>query len=188
MLAVSKNREAGFSLVELVIALGLAGLVSAAAFTALISVIRQGRAGASQVQFTSMGRIATQKIARYVEQGRFVGLTSNGVNIISLDFDVNRIYFRDIDGDPDTVEDNQLVYDRDVATAGGVKAICTHVRPIAGEDMFLVVDSTATARFNFHVGDGTNTAAASFSGTGFGYQGIEIRTSATPRNEQRWYD
>ena len=138
--------------------------------------------------FTAAGRVATQKIVQYIEAGRAVGLASNGLSIVNVDFTCSEIFFRDGDGNPDTVADNQLIYDSNVAEEGGATRICSWVSAISGSPMFsLVPSSLSAARIEFHLGDGSGAADRVFSGTGEGYQGIEVRVSATPRNLQRWY-
>ncbi len=180
---------AGFSLTEVLVATVLSGVVLAGVFSAFSYASRATRAGCYQVQFTSMARLASQKLGRYIEAGKAVGLASNGLDIMTINLKCARIVFDDGDGDISSVADNCLVYDPDISVTGDEKVVCTHVSPIAGEAMFSIIPSSpSTAKLCFHVGDGTDVKDAAFSGTGSGYQGVEVRMSSTPRNLQRWYD
>ena len=180
----SKN---GFTLTEVMVATGLFGIVSAGVFHAFSASGLQTRAGQSQVHFANEGRIAAQVIATYIEKGKAASASTNGISIVLPDYVLAQIRFEDGDGLIETVEDNRLVYDPDVDEDGAVEELCRYVSPIAGEEMFRA-SSPGSVGLSFHVGDGTDPSYTSFSGSGSGYQGIEIRMSATPRNMQRWHD
>ena len=181
--------RAGFTLLEAVFAAALFGLVMVAVFAAFSTATRLARAGVSQVRFTAQGRVAAQKITRIIEEAKAVGASSNALNLVTLGFGSSRIYFDSGDGDVSSVADNTLVYVPVVGATGGVETLCTHVSPVAGTPMFSVsVSTSAAARVVFHVGDGTNVEDAVFTRTGMGYQGLEVRLSASPRNLQLWHD
>lgn len=186
---IASFRRMGFTLTELMIATALASLVAAGGYAAFSYAMRYVLAGGYQVQFNTAARMSSQKIIQYVEQGKAVGVTTNGLNIMTVNLKCARISFDRGDGDLSTVQDNRLIYDPDVEVAGNEKTICRYVSPIEGEQMFSIVASCPNAaRVCFHVGDGTNVLDKSFSGTGPGYQGVEVRVSAAPRNIQRWYE
>jgi hypothetical protein len=185
-----KRGNAGFTLPEVAIASGLLVFVCAGVLAAFLTGLKMSVAGGNQVRFTALGREAAQKISRFVEDGKSVGVTTQGLEIVTVNLMAARIYLDDRDGDPDTVADNFLMYDpdSDPLVTGDEREICNYVSPIPGEPMFSLVPATPDAvSVCFHVGDGTNISHASFSGTGEGYQGVEVRVSATPRNLQRWY-
>lgn len=183
------RRRQGFTLTEVMVASSLALIVVGAAYTVFSHASRFTRAGGYQVQFTAMARKASQKITRYVEQGKAVAVSSNALLIMSVDLKAAEVRFQDGDGDPDTVVDNRLIYDSDTGSPGGEVVVCTHVSPLEGEPMFSTIPTSPNAaKLAFHVGDGTNVGHTAFSGTGQGYQGTAVRFSATPRNLQRWYD
>lgn len=185
----NKLSTSGMTLVEIMVGTFVSALVIAGVLAVFSYVALTTRAGVSQIQFTQDGRNASYKITRYIEEGRAASAGSNGISIVMLDLTVARIYFSDGDGDPETVEDNKLEYDPDVLASGGEVTVCSYITPIAGEQMFGMVSADSSAvRMSFHVGDGTNVMDTSFSRTGIGYQGLEVRLSATPRNVQRWYD
>ncbi len=184
-----RRRRAGFTLPEVMIAAAISTLVVGAAFAAFFVAGRLSRAGGYQVQFTAMGRKAIARITRHVERGKAVGVSSNGLDIIFINLTSGRIVFEDGDNNPATVADNRLTFYPNIQQTNLSETICTHVRRNGVEPMFSVIAASPnSACFSFHVGDGTNVADAAFSGTGQGYQGVEVRFSATPRNLQRWYD
>jgi len=188
-LETKRQARQGFTLVEILVGVVLASLVIAAVFVGFSYTTRQARAGTSQIRFTAEGRIAAQKIVRHIEAGKAVGLTSNVLDIVTLDLGVARLYFEDGDNNLDTVENNMLKYDPDISVNGDEVVICYYVTPIADTPMFsILATSPDSAAVAFHLGDGTNVGHRSFSGTGEGYQGVEVRISGTPRNLQRWYD
>lgn len=123
-------------------------------------------------------------------QGKAVAASTNGLalDIMKVDFSCARLAYLDQDSDQQTLVDNVILYYTN-SMAGGGKVVCTHVTPIGDKPVFSIVPSTpSVAKICFHVGDGTDVQHASFSGTGQGYQGVEVRISATPRNLQKWYD
>jgi prepilin-type N-terminal cleavage/methylation domain-containing protein len=181
--------RAGFTLPELSVAVGIGAFVTVGMLVLFSDVSRWSRANGYQIQFSSMARTASQKIVRCIENGRSVGIGSNGLDIVTVNMRVAQIRFEDADGCLDTEADNRLMYDPDTSAASGERVLCTHVSSIPGVAMFEIVPSSPNSvSIRFHVGDSTNEADAAFSGTGTGYQGVEVRVSASPRNLQRWYD
>lgn len=179
----------GYTLPEALISSVILLLIASASLAAYITAFRMSVAGSYQVSFTAQAREASQKISRYIEEGKTIGVNTSGLTIVTVNLKAARIYFEDQDGDSQSVRDNRLMYDPDVSVSGDEKLICNYVSEIPGESMFSIVPATPdAASIRFHVGDGTNVTHASFSGTGQGYQGVEVRVSATPRNLQRWYE
>jgi hypothetical protein len=171
------------------LATALSGLAVAAACTVIVYGARLAKAGRSQVDFTGSGRLAAQKIARLVEQAKAVGVGSNGLTLVGVDMASSRIYFDTGDGSVDSVEDNRLMYAAGLTNGSPVRVLCTYVSPLGAEPMFsMAASNSASVRVVFHVGDGTNVQSESFSRTGSGYQGVEVRLSASPRNLQLWYN
>ena len=79
-----------------------------------------------------------------------------------------------------------LVYQR---TGSADVILCRNVTALTdGSPIFSVVATTPQAiRIGFHVGDDPDGAEGRNT-TGYGYQGLEVRFSATPRNLQLWDD
>lgn len=184
------RRQSGHTLTEVLIATTVSGLVLAGAYSVFSHSARQLRAGSYQTQFNALGRNAAQKITRLIEQGKAVGLSSNGLDIMTVNFESARLlYTPSTNGNP---AESRIWYVPDITRSQRFEIcrfVTSNTSPAGAEAMFALVPSSPNAAmFSFHVGDGTNMQDTAFGGTGEGYQGVEIRFSATPRNLQRWYD
>jgi prepilin-type N-terminal cleavage/methylation domain-containing protein len=187
---VNKQRKReGFTLPEILVSTAISALVLAAVLVVTIFASRYARSGSYQIHFTGKGRTVSQKITRVVEQANAVGVSSNGIDLLLVDATLSRIYFDDGDGDTASVSDNRLMYLPDTSTTGDVRVLCDYVSSLPGEPMFAVQASNSVAAiFRLHIGDGTNMLSDDFLKTGVGYQGVELRFSAAPRNRQLWYN
>jgi prepilin-type N-terminal cleavage/methylation domain-containing protein len=202
----NRKRNPGFTLTEVMVATVLLTLVCASVFAAFKSSLRWTRAGTSQAQFMANARIAGDNILSLIERGKSITVLTNSymIKINFPDLSSGTIYFTNSDNNVSTVADNVLVYDPTPGTPGNSYVLCTYVRPVDedtnslgfgdpsriftptnNQDNPIVFNSVM---IRFHVGDGTNVQDLSFSGTGQGYQGTEVRMSATPRNVQKWYN
>lgn len=182
------SRE-GFSIIEAMLALTILAAIFALSVGAFVHVLRTTIPGSSQAHFIDMSRIAEQQISDYIHCGKAIGVDTNCIYVMTTNFAMYRILFEDQDGNPDTVEDNVLKYDPDPFTYDDEETICNYVSPLQGEDMFSILSlSPAAVAVAFHLGDGSAEEYTTDGGTGRGYQGLEVRFSATPRNLQLWYD
>ncbi|HIE11205.1 MAG TPA: type II secretion system protein [Kiritimatiellae bacterium] len=188
-----KNRNTGamrtgFTIVEATVALGLLCLVITAALTAFNRMSQQAAVGTSQAYFVQLARSAEQKISAYIMEGKAVGIEGDYVTIVTTNYTVAAIKYWDQDGDPETVENNWIMYDPNVDWPGGEVLICNYVTAVPGESMFSILPlCPAAVKFCFHIGDGTGAQFNAMGGTGPGFQGLEVRFSAAPRNLQYWY-
>lgn len=192
---ITMRKKRGFTLTEILVATALASLVAAGGYAAFSFALRYVMAGSYQVQFTASGRITGQKIVNYIENGKAVsiGAGSNGspeLDIMGINLSNSAIRFV-TNGGLTNIQNNMLVYVPDTTKTNYVM-LCNYAGPIPGEsNMFSILPlSPIAAVVCFTVGVGTNVGNTSLSGTlgtGFGYQGVDIRVSATPRNIQRWY-
>jgi prepilin-type N-terminal cleavage/methylation domain-containing protein len=187
---IRSRRPNAFTLTELMVAMALMSLVSIMSITLFATSSRMTRAGGSQVKFTNDGRLVSQEIAQLVEAGKAIGVSTAGLDIVTINLTCARIALEDLDSNPLTVKDNSLVYIPDTTKPNeGRKTLCSYVSAVGDEPIFSTIPSSpSAAKFVFHIGDSTNVPDTCYSGTGLGYQGLEIRFSATPRNLQRWYD
>jgi type II secretory pathway pseudopilin PulG len=197
--STNKGRSSGFTLTEVMVATALFTLVAISVLAAFKASVRWQRAGTSQAQFMANARVASDNILSLIEQGKTfsVPANSNCVKIFFPDMSCAMIYFDTGNGNfnvssIDSVEDNTLKYDPGTGNTGDIYTLCTYVRPVDGDkwsNIFQMVQgSPDSLAIRFHVGDGTNVLDKSFSRTGEGYQGTEVRMSATPRNVQKWYN
>lgn len=181
----------GFTLAEVTVAAALFGLVAAIALPAYVGAFRESKSCGSQVVFTADARIAQQRITKYVALGRSAVVISNGVNIYAMNMiNYARIEYVDIDNNVASEGNNVLAYYPDGNTKLNRVILCTRVSDIPNTTMFSIINSTpCSVGFAFHVGDTTNSFnAAAGSSSGFGYQGVDMRFTATPRNLLRQYE
>lgn len=183
------SRQRGFTLTEVILACSLLVMVTAIVIPCLTWAMRIGRSGSQQAQYTIAARQSEIKIARLIQAGKTVGVVSNVVQITTVTNTLATITFADLDNNPTTLSNNVLRFDPNTATTGGEINICSWVSPIPGEPLFTNVSVSRTAvAFSYYIGEGTNASYASHFGSSPGYQGIEVRFSATPRNLQSLYE
>ena len=187
------SHRQGFTLTEVIIASGLFAIVATMTVGAFCGAFRDSKGCCSQINCTATARIAQQRITKYVENGRSAAVVSNGVNIYAISLtNYCRIAYLDSDNNNNTEANNQLVYYPDGATTNNALVLCCRVSPIQTNDtstIFRIISTTpCSVGLAFHIGDLTNaTDAVAGSYTGQGYQGIDVRFTATPRNLLREY-
>ena len=71
--------------------------------------------------------------------------------------------------------------------SGDERTVCTHVTPISNAPMFKVYAAAPqSVMVRFHVGDASPSEPRRYE-SGPGYQGLEVRFAATPRDiHQQW--
>lgn len=174
---------------ETMLACSVFTLVVAGTLTLFTRVLLQAKAGSSQAHFLDMARVAEQRISACIQQGKAVVVTGNVVTIMKPGYMFSTLSYLDADSNELTVDDNTLVFDPDIWVAGDEETLCKYVRPIDGQAWVFTNQtySPGTVNVAFHLGDSTDVNAASPYGTGAGYQGVEVRLSAAPRNLQAFY-
>lgn len=194
-------RRSGFSLLEVLVSLAVFGLLAGGVVVALLQSIELSKAGSSQTAVVGDARLAQQKIQSIIHKGIRLGtLTYNGKPAMRIDVDHQHngslthaiMWYQDDDNDPTTEFNNRIWYDPDrydlyVKTAPEV--VVDNVTPIGTNAIFTVFGSggqAGTARFRFHLGDSDEADYSKYSESGKGYQGIEVRFSASPRDLHEW--
>jgi prepilin-type N-terminal cleavage/methylation domain-containing protein len=178
---------AGFTLVEVMVALVLSTIIGTTAIAIMIHSARVTKTGGNQARYTALARKASHRITRSIENAKAVGATTNSLQLFMTDMTLAEIRFDD-GGDPGDVESNNLLYFPNISDTN-FYTLSSYVTPVPGEAMFgMVPTSPRTARIVFRVGDGSNDSQRAFSQPNEPLQGVEVRVSATPRNLQRWYE
>jgi prepilin-type N-terminal cleavage/methylation domain-containing protein len=180
----------GFTLTEVMVAAFVSAIIAAGIFSALSILTLQTRAGMSQLGFIQEARRAQQRLVREVQQSKYFEIRDEGrlLLLYSVDNTLTQIRYVDEDDNPRTVADNRIEV---IRPDGERRVICRHVSLLQGDvPVFRTQGAGARAvMMAFHVGDSTAAHAAERRyETGPGYQGVEVRVAATPRNLQRWYD
>jgi prepilin-type N-terminal cleavage/methylation domain-containing protein len=176
----------GYTLVEVMVAVSIFTVVMTVALAAFSMAGRRTQAGTRQALFNQMARLAQQRIARYIEEGKTVALESDYLAITSVDFTTAAIRFEPGADHPERWEQNALVYYADVDNTNTREVITQNVAPIDSQPIFSIQPSSpVSAHLVFHIGQSADEQAGL---AGPGLSGVDIRISATPRNRQRWYD
>ena len=183
MRALAINNRRGFTYSEMLIAVMLMGLITAFVTPATVWLMRFSRGGSQQANFTMMARQSELRLTRYVQSALSAGAYSNRIQLQSTTGTVAQISYVDGDADPATLTDNIIQYDPNVWEDNDEFTICTHVCALPGEAMFTnVALSPMAVRFRYHIGEGTNVQYTSMFSSSPGFQGLEVRFSASPRN------
>lgn len=179
--AAAPSASAGFTLTELIVSSTVLTAVVAISLGAYTTIIREGREGTLHARYIDGARSTEQNIVKFVQAGKAVSANASALDIMKPDSGYARIQYVDGDGDADTLEDNALEYDPDTGVGGDEVMLCNFVTAIPGEPMFqILATSPRTALCTFHVGEVPKAGEQLLYG--MGYQGVEIRVAATPRN------
>ena len=188
---MKKGKQNGFTLVEALIAGSLMLLLVLMVTSTMLESLKSTKAGTSQVQYLSNARIAQEKIMKIVNDGWLLKAINNGSQLL-VQYDPvgdktivqGLIWYQDQDNNVNTTANNLLWYDPNRLVSGDERILLRNVRPLGTNAIFTVVNGgrgAGTARFRFHVGD-SSTELGKFSASGMGYQGVDVKFSATPRD------
>lgn len=178
-------RYRNMTLTELMFAVTLGALLISLAYPIIITAMQQTKAGTWQAVFIDETRQAQQKINKTVQSQKFLHLRDeHTVELYSIDGDQSLLFY-DTEGEH---LKNAIVLE----TPDSTDVLCRYVNPISDtEPIFDVVwnstNSRKWLRVALHVGDSPEEDEQKYE-TGPGYQGVELRFTASPRNLQRWYD
>ena len=188
---MKKGKQNGSTLVEALIAGSLMLLLVLMVTSTMLESLKSTKAGTSQVQYLSNARIAQEKIMKIVNDGWLLKAINNGSQLLVQYDPVGDktivqalIWYQDQDNNVNTTANNLLWYDPNRVVSGDERILLRNVRPLGTNSIFTVVNSgrgAGTARFRFHVGD-SSAEYGKFSASGMGYQGVDVKFSATPRD------
>lgn len=188
MASILKRR--GFTLTEVMVALSLSTLVILGTLQLLVLTTRQSNDGLRHLNYNEEARRLEQTLTRCIHQGKALSVYDNYVEVLRPDSSTTfTILFEDDDDDPETAEDNRLVYDPNGYPDDGDEiVICEQVTVLEGHEMFEVLENERNAvQVNIHIGDvhadnyEDATGALRKSSTG-----VQLQFVATPRNTWDW--
>ena len=175
-------RRAGFTLTETIFATCIFAAVSAGIYSVFVQSQLDIRSGTSQASFIAMARLSQQQITELIQEGQAVSIYDNYIDIQTTNNQVARISFVDGDSNPNSADDNVLRYIPNAIGGSEGRDLCRFVMPI-GDAMFQALPtSPMSVMIRYHVGDGMMEEDRDAHTSGRGYQGVEVRFSATPRN------
>ena len=188
---MNKGAKKGFTLVEALIAGSLMLLLVLMVSGSLLEALRTTKSGTSQVRFLGEARIAQEKMLKIINDAWILSTINNGSQLlIQTDPTGNNslvqslIWYQDQDNNPSTTANNILWYDPNRVVSGDERVLLKYVAPLGTNAIFTLINGgrgAGTARFRFHVGD-SSADYGKFSSSGMGYQGVDVKFSATPRD------
>ena len=182
MQSVQRIRNRGFTLVEIMISMGILGVVMAGLMNVWMIVGFQTRAGNAQLEYTALARRVQHRLMDMVQHAKYAE---------AIDDDTLHLY--DTENRRTTVryteaEDLESCLVTVTAWDGTSYDLCHSVTELDDEPIFEMLDTIPRAvMVRLRVGDDLNGDERRYR-TGPGHQGVDIRFSAQPRNVQRWYD
>ena len=187
------RRRAGFTLPEVLITLALFSLIAGGVYTTVLSLMLQAKTARTQISFIQDARRSQQWLLREVQRNKYYIIQDGGrtLRLYSIDNECTTLQFTDGDGSMATPENNAIEC---VWPDGTTHEVCREISLIPDESgesvpLFRPMQGSGAVLISYHVGDAMVPGASERRiQTGPGYQGVEVRLAATPRNLQRWYD
>lgn len=171
----------GFTLVEIMVALFLMGLVMVGAMTFSVHSARHVQDGTEHISFIEEARNAENRIGHIIQNARAVSIPSGdttSLTIIQPDLTRSLMYYKE----GPTERDDRLVYDPDTNVDGDEMVVCRFVSVIPSKEMFRVLPGDRnTTVISLYVGlrapeEGARAAVRK------SYTGANVYMTATPRN------
>jgi prepilin-type N-terminal cleavage/methylation domain-containing protein len=145
-----RERQAGFSLIEVLVSLAIFSAVSAGFYTTMSSAARSSDVTRNNVTISAEARLGFNRMVRDVREAGWIELSSNDATAVhtsftvKVDFDGNGTYTNPAGATPDPLqsyEDVTYSYDavgkRITLTAGAVtETLMENVEPVPGEQIF----------------------------------------------------
>lgn len=170
-----------YTLTEVLVAASL-GTILIAGFMSFISMASvKLKTGQAQIMFNQKGRYGAEWITRRVESGRMVLSEADGLTayIANVDNTLSVLTYEDADGNANTIRDNAIWYQPNSLSTTDKRILLPYVSKLGTTPLFATLNGSLWVRC--HIGD-TAPVSQSDGLSGPGYQGLQIRFVATPRN------
>ena len=135
------------------------------------------------------GPTAEQQISALIQAAKAIGVETNEIRIMGANNVVSAInisIWTTCRRRSRTTSFTTILISGSSATSASSAAMCAP--SMAKPGVFTNLPSSPlSVRIEFHVGDSTNANDAVSIASGKGYQGVEVRISAAPRDLQYWY-
>ena len=185
------NKESGFSLVELFIAMAISGIVLSAVVNTFLA---QRRSYAQQEQVTQMTQETRAAMEMVTREVRMAGYNPAGTSFDGITYNATQVQIRaDLNGDGDTADANEtIVYSYNTAThqlmrdtAGSSQPIADHIQAFTFDYLDGAGTSTATTanirQIRITITARTAKPDPRYSANG-GYRTYSLTSLVTPKN------
>jgi type IV pilus assembly protein PilW len=185
------NKESGFTLVELLIAMAITGIVLGAAINTFIA---QRRSYTLQEQVTAMTQGTRAAMEMVTREVRMAGYNPAGTNFDGITYDPTHVHIRaDLNGDGETADtDETIIYAYNTATQQLMRETNGSNQPIADHIQAFTFDyvdgagtsTTITAnirQIRITITARTATPDPRYSANG-GYRTYRLSSLVTPKN------
>jgi prepilin-type N-terminal cleavage/methylation domain-containing protein len=164
-----RSREAGFTLVELLVAMAIFAVVSTSVYAVLFATVRASNTSENVVRVSEEARAGLNRMVRETREGQLFSVLEENRYRVRIDFDRDGSY--ENPNDNGDYEDLQFRYDPadDEILLNG-ETLVAGVTPIPGTPIFSYTSSDLTYDFN---GDGVTTKAELDAAASKGYQGVD---------------
>jgi len=175
-------RRQPFTLTEILIATSIGVIVAGMVLGFVVMGATRLKSGQNQVKYNHWARYSGQRLTSLVQNARLAVSAADGMSalVVQPNDVISRLYYADGDGVPGTLDDDAIWYDPDTEVTRDEHMLVRHATPLHGEPVFSQIGAALVVRF--HVGDVIGSSARSDLLTGPGYQGLQVRVVATPRN------
>jgi type II secretory pathway pseudopilin PulG len=194
---MKKYEILGFSLVEVMIAVSITALVVGAVMEFFIIVLKMNKSVTTQLNCAAYAKKFIEKLSAEVRHGIYVKIPEDDNGNTLLVFNsvpvgvMSGFYFRDADGNLNTINDNSIWYDEDINDdTNDVKLLAKYVTPVSNNPIFQGINGSSPTDIYYdpvlvklRIGDpGSNSSAGFNKDTGRGIQGINVDTMISLRN------
>jgi prepilin-type N-terminal cleavage/methylation domain-containing protein len=161
--------QAGFTLVELLVAMAIFAVVSTSVYAVVFATVRASNTSENVVRISEEARAGLNRMVRETREGQLFSVLEEDRYRVRIDFDRDGSYENpNENGD---YEDLQFRYDStdDEILLNG-ETLVAGVTPIPGTPIFSYTSSDLTYDFD---GDGVTTKAELDAAASKGYQGVD---------------
>jgi len=182
----SSPSQRGMTLMEIMLVCVLGVILTTAVIMFGTFMAKVNKSSFSQLKFSLNSKRTIENIAKVIRYAKSIQVTESGNRLLCTDDGniTSAIYYRDEDGNPNTLSNNRLRYISNIAASDArAEVIGRYISPFPGKPIFAYLDRTSAVEINFRVGDPSGLPEAVYHvETGPGPQGLDVRTAFGPRN------
>lgn len=171
----SKRRQAGFTLMEILVAASIGAMVIMGAVSIYIYISKDARALNYQVDFNTMARALQADFVTTVETNHYVRIDTEcpGLGILLFAADGHESWVGYIPDPGGSVSKNKIVFrPNGKEDDQGERTLCDWVTPWDGEEYVFILHTGLSVELQAHIGDSANRTS---DFTGPGRQGVNVK-------------